>query len=229
MTNKSAMIVGSSQRVRDLPRSNRRERRRIETRERIYRAALRIFAQRGYLDTTVEDITEAADVGKGTFFNYFPTKEHVLASYGDERVAAIERALKKVRRPNQSVRPVLRELATDLAGQSSESPDLLRSIFAAHLSCRPVRTELQTRLQRGRRLLSEILAIGQERGEIRRDYPPADLARLTQLTLMGITIGWSLNPDSVLRKSAEEIWELFFPSLFADRKKKRNVTRKVSR
>jgi len=229
VTNKSAMIVGSSQRVRDLPRSNRRERRRIETRERIYRAALRIFAQRGYLDTTVEDITEAADVGKGTFFNYFPTKEHVLASYGDERVAAIERALKKVRRPNQSVRPVLRELATDLAGQSSESPDLLRSIFAAHLSCRPVRTELQTRLQRGRRLLSEILAIGQERGEIRRDYPPADLARLTQLTLMGITIGWSLNPDSVLRKSAEEIWELFFPSLFADRKKKRNVTRKVSR
>ena len=229
MTNKSARIAGSSQRVRDLPPSNRRERRRVETRERIYRAALRIFAQRGYLDTTVEDITEAADVGKGTFFNYFPTKEHVLATYGDERVAAIERALKKVRRPNQSVRPVLRELATDLAGQSSESPDLLRSIFAAHLSCRPVRTELQTRLQRGRRLLSEILAIGQERGEIRRDYPPADLARLTQLTLMGITIGWSLHPDSVLRKSAEEIWELFFPSLFADRKEKRNVTRKVSR
>jgi AcrR family transcriptional regulator len=225
---KTPIAVRSTHRVVNFSPSNRRERRRIETRERIYRAALRIFAQRGYLDTTVEDITEAADVGKGTFFNYFPTKEHVLATYGDERLAAIERALKKARAPHQSVRPVLKELATDLAGQSSESPDLLRSIFAAHLSCAPVREELQSRLQRGRRLLSEILAIGQERGEIRRDYSPADLARLTQLTLMGITIAWSLNPDSVLRKSAEEVWELFFPSIFANTRKKRKTIKKVT-
>ena len=222
---KSPIAVRSTHRGRNLSPSNRRERRRLETRERIYRAALRIFAQRGYLDTTVEDITEAADVGKGTFFNYFPTKEHVLATYGDERLSAVERALKKIRAPNQSVRLVLKELATDLAGQSSESPDLLRSIFAAHLSCAPVRAELQNRLQKGRRLLSEILAIGQERGEIRRDYSSADLARLTQLILMGVTIGWSLNPDSVLRKSAEEIWELFFPCIFVDTRKKRKATK----
>jgi AcrR family transcriptional regulator len=205
---------------------NRRERRRIETRERIYRAALEIFARRGYLDTTVEDITEAADVGKGTFFNYFPTKEHVLATYGDERVAAIERSLQNVRTAKQSVRAALKELATDLAGQSAESPDLLRSIFAAHLSCARVRAELQNRLQRARQLLGEIVAIGQKRGEIRRDRSPADLARLTQLIFMGVTIAWSLNPDSVLRKSAEEVWELFFPSLFADTKGKRKMTQK---
>jgi AcrR family transcriptional regulator len=225
---KSSTAVRPTHRGRKFLPSNRRERRRVETRERIYRAALRIFAQRGYLDTTVEDITEAADVGKGTFFNYFPTKEHVLATYGDERLAAAERALKKARAPNQSVRSALRELATDLAGHSSESPDLLRSIFAAHLSCAPVRAELQNRLQKGRRLLSEILALGQKRGEIRRDYSSADLARLTQLILMGITIGWSLNPDFVLRKSAEEVWELFFPSIFADTRKKRKATRKLN-
>jgi AcrR family transcriptional regulator len=225
---KSSTAVRPTHRGRKFLPSNRRERRRVETRERIYRAALRIFAQRGYLDTTVEDITEAADVGKGTFFNYFPTKEHVLATYGDERLAAAERALKKARAPNQSVRSALRELATDLAGHSSESPDLLRSIFAAHLSCAPVRAELQNRLQKGRRLLSEILALGQKRGEIRRDYSSADLARLTQLILMGITIGWSLNPDFALRKSAEEVWELFFPCIFANTRKKRKATRKLN-
>jgi AcrR family transcriptional regulator len=225
---KTSAAARSTQSVGNSPPSNRRERRRVETRERIYRAALRIFAQRGYLDTTVEDITEAADVGKGTFFNYFPTKEHVLATYGDERLAAIERALKKARMPNQPVRPELRELATDLAGQSSESPDLLRSIFAAHLSCAPVRAELQNRLQKGRGLLSEILTIGQKRGEIRRDYSSAELARLIQLTLMGITIGWSLNPDSMLRKSAEEVWELFFPSIFVATRKKRKTTKKLT-
>jgi AcrR family transcriptional regulator len=215
-----------ARRTRSIPPSNRRERRRIETRERIYRAALEIFARRGYLDTTVEDITEAADVGKGTFFNYFPTKEHVLATYGDERVAAIERSLQNVRTAKRSVRAALKELATDLAGQSAESPDLLRSIFAAHLSCAPVRAELQNRLQRARRLLAEMVAIGQKRGEIRCDRSPADLARLTQLIFLGVTIAWALNPDSVLRKSAEEVWELFFPSLFADTKGQRKVVGK---
>jgi AcrR family transcriptional regulator len=217
MAMKSPTTAHSARRVRSTTRVNRRERRRIETRERIYRAALEIFARRGYLDTTVEDITEAADVGKGTFF---------LATYGDERVAAIERSLQNVRTAKQSVRAALKELATDLAGQSAESPDLLRSIFAAHLSCARVRAELQNRLQRARQLLGEIVAIGQKRGEIRRDRSPADLARLTQLIFMGVTIAWSLNPDSVLRKSAEEVWELFFPSLFADTKGKRKMTQK---
>src|SRR5246127_2706617 len=91
------------------PRSDRRERRRLETRERLYRAALELFGERGFLETTVEDITEAADVGKGTFFNYFPTKEHVLATYGEERLAAIEQALEKARNADGCVLPILKE------------------------------------------------------------------------------------------------------------------------
>jgi len=221
--------VPSARRAAGFPQPNRRERRRLETRERIYRAALQIFAERGYLETTVEDITEAADVGKGTFFNYFPTKEHVLATYGEQRVAAIEVALKKARSANQSVLAVLKELATDLAGQSSQSPDLLRSIFAAHLSCAPVRAELQNRLQRARQLLAEIFVLGQKRGEIRRDRSAAELARLTHLILMGVTIAWALNPDSLLRKSAEQVWELFFPSLSVDITRKGKLPRKARR
>ncbi|MGA2719724.1 MAG: helix-turn-helix domain-containing protein [Candidatus Acidiferrales bacterium] len=53
--------------------AGRRERRRTETRDRLFHSALKLFAERGYQETTVEAITEAADVGKGTFFNYFPT------------------------------------------------------------------------------------------------------------------------------------------------------------
>jgi AcrR family transcriptional regulator len=117
--------------------ANRRERRRAETRERLFRAALDLFARRGFLETTVEDITEAADVGKGTFFNYFLTKEHVLATFGAQRLAAIEHGLERARKG--PVLPVLRGLATDLAGQANESPALLRAIYAAHASCAPVR------------------------------------------------------------------------------------------
>jgi len=60
------------------PSHGRRERRSAETRERLFRASLDLFARKGFTETKVEDITEAADVGKGTFFNYFPSKDHIL-------------------------------------------------------------------------------------------------------------------------------------------------------
>ena len=197
------------------PRAGRRERRRTETRERLYRAALALFAERGYLATTVEDITEAADVGKGTFFNYFPTKEHVLATYGAERIAAVERSLEEARAGKRPVLEVLGDLAADLAGQSSESPELLRAIYAAHASCAPVRAELQIRLKRAWQLMTEIVMLAQERGEVRRDVPAAELGRLTQTIFMGVTLAWSLNPNTSARKTAEAVWQLVWPNLRA--------------
>src|SRR6266404_3794625 len=61
-----------------IPTPGRRQRRREETLQRILSEAVRLFEKQGYTSTTVEQITEAADVGKGTFFNYFPSKDHVL-------------------------------------------------------------------------------------------------------------------------------------------------------
>jgi AcrR family transcriptional regulator len=200
------------------PLAGRRERRRAEIRERIFRAALELFAERGFLETTVGDITEAADVGKGTFFNYFPTKEHVLATLGAERLAVIERAHKRAQ--TGPVLPALRQLAIELAGDSSESAALLRAIYAAHASCESVRAELLKRLHVGRQLLTEIYELAQERGEIRRDRSPAELARLTQITLLGVILAWAMNPDSSLRKTAEQVWNLFAANLSASAKHK---------
>jgi AcrR family transcriptional regulator len=195
------------------PRSNRRERRRVETRERIYRAALKIFAERGFIDATVEDITEAADVGKGTFFNYFPTKEHVLATFGEERIAAVRRALEIARTGKEPILPILKELATSLAGQSGENPALLRAIYAANATCAPVRAGLQERMRRGRRLLAQIFALAQKRGEVRSDLPALELARFTQLVFFGVTLSWSMVPDTPLTKTAENVWDLFCPGV----------------
>jgi AcrR family transcriptional regulator len=192
---------------------NRRERHRAETRDRLYRAALDLFAERGFLETTVEDITESADVGKGTFFNYFPTKEHILAEFGGERVAAVERALEKAKSTKGSVLEVIGELAIDAAEQSSLNAALIRAIFVAHASCAPVRAGLQRRAHVARRMLAEMFHIGQERGEIRSDISASDLARMTQMTFKGLTMSWAINPELTLRKNSNDVWQLICPSL----------------
>jgi AcrR family transcriptional regulator len=199
--------------VKAAPRAGRRERHRTETRDRLYRAALALFAERGFLETTVEDITEAADVGKGTFFNYFPTKEHILAEFGGQRTAAVERALQKARATEGPVLDVVRELVGDSAGQADKSAALLRAIFAAHASCTSVREELVKRSRIGSRILAQIFLLAQQRGEIRRDVPASDLARMTQRMFMGVTMSWAIKPESTLRKTSEEIWDLIKSSL----------------
>jgi hypothetical protein len=65
----------------------------------------------------------------------------------------------------------------------------------------------------GRRILAQIFLLAQERGEIRRDIPAMDLARITQRIFMGVTMSWAIKPDSTLRKTAEEIWDLIQPVL----------------
>ncbi|HEV8664041.1 MAG TPA: TetR family transcriptional regulator [Candidatus Methylomirabilis sp.] len=199
---------------RPLPLS-RRARRRAETRARILRAALGLFARQGFFATTVEQITEAADVGKGTFFNYFPSKEHVLAGFGEMQLRRLRTALGASPHDAEPAREAFRRLLYALAEEPGRSPALVRSLLVANLSSEPVRQLMRRNLERGRRLLAQRVATGQRRGEIRRDRDPAELARLFQQTFFGAILLWALHPPSRLAGWLEPTFELFWAGIAA--------------
>ncbi len=66
-----------------------REYKKRQKRERLLDASLKLFREKGYEQTKVADITRAAGVAKGTFFNYFPTKERVLLALGEQMLGKL--------------------------------------------------------------------------------------------------------------------------------------------
>src|SRR5215471_19913168 len=98
--------------VVDAPASSRRLRRSAELRHRIFRSALTLFGKKGYAETTVEDITNAADVGKGTFFNYFPSKDHILLAFAEMQLSRLRRAVDDARERNIPLRQFFRSLTS---------------------------------------------------------------------------------------------------------------------
>ncbi len=70
-----------------------RERKKRQTRMDLARAAIRLFDERGYAGTTVEDIADAANVSRRTFFRYFKSKDEVFIVDPEGKLAALHIAL----------------------------------------------------------------------------------------------------------------------------------------
>jgi len=112
----------------------RRERKKLETRKALERAALRLFAERGYEQTTVEDIAEAADVAVRTFFRYFSSKQDVL--FGDvvtDRVTRLRTELAARPRTEPPIASITTVMALlDVAGAEEEEQILARMDLMRH-------------------------------------------------------------------------------------------------
>ena len=85
--------VSGSQPVSDAAPASLTSRRKQRTRRALQQAALSLFAERGYEETTVADIAGRAEVGLRTFFFHFPTKEDVLFNGSHEEYPDLSRLI----------------------------------------------------------------------------------------------------------------------------------------
>src|SRR6185369_11026520 len=97
---------------------DRRTRKRLATRQGISDAATRLFVERGFDNVTVDEIAEAADVGRMTVFNHFPRKEDLFFDLDEEGREVLREA---VRQRDTRVGPIetLRLLAHRLIAERS--------------------------------------------------------------------------------------------------------------
>lgn len=192
------------------PPAGRRERRRVETKERIFHAALQLFAEHGFSATTVEDITEAADVGKGTFFNYFRNKEDVLGALAGVQLDKYAHAIEAAESGALSPREALRELWLRLPEEPGRSQALVRSLMVVFLTSLAIREKMSRSLKHGREMLARLFVLAQERAEAGSDRRPHELALAFQQKLLGTVLVWTLDPPTPLRPVLEASFKDFW-------------------
>jgi AcrR family transcriptional regulator len=164
---------------------SRRERKRQETRHSLMEAALQLFAERGYDATTVKDITSAADVAKGTFFNYFETKETILPAIAAHQLERLEETLTPEQGAPDS--PVARiKLALGLLAESPLCQKRLADkLFTAMMHRRAVGPN---------HALQDLLAMqvrqAQATGEIRSGLDPLYLAGVIRALFFQRLVMW---------------------------------------
>ncbi len=107
---------------------DRRERRKRQTRRALQAAAVRLFAERGFEATTIEDITDAVDVGRRTFFRYYATKEDVLLPHNPDVLDRLRAAL--VARPaEEPIEASLRAVMEAILGAEQYAPEEKRELI----------------------------------------------------------------------------------------------------
>jgi AcrR family transcriptional regulator len=93
-----------------------RERKRQQTRERLTRAAMALFLERGFEATTLDDIAAAADISRRSFFHYFASKEDVVFAWHEETTAALIAAV-EARPAGESMLTAAENAISAMAGQ----------------------------------------------------------------------------------------------------------------
>lgn len=192
----------------------RRERRKEETRRQIFQAAMKLFEKKGVFATTIEEITRAADVGKGTFFNYFPSKEAIFSALAERQLGILDRAVERAVNAT-SVRPVLVDLCKELSAGPGRSQIMLRSLLGMVLNNKMLFELFSTVLAKGRDRVALIVERGQQLGEIRTDMPSEEIARCLQHTIFGTNFIWAASKPSDLLEWQERSMSIFWCGIAA--------------
>lgn len=174
----------------------RTQKRQKETRERIFRVAMELFIKNGFENTTVSEITEAADIGKGTFFTYFPTKEAIFRQLGVMMMENMSAAARQGLAAGQPVSRVLKDTLLVSAIWHENNKPITRQMIQSNFYSSADFSNKGRFLE----LLMELIRSGKTSGEFGSAIDARDAAIVLVGTYFAAVAFWVLTEDVSLRE-----------------------------
>jgi AcrR family transcriptional regulator len=171
----------------------RRERKKSALRDHLISIAIELFGRNGIEATTIEQIASAADIGKGTLYNYFQSKEEIIVAF----LAGIERQVQEELHHFDAFEGDVDDILSEfiLFQFRLKEPHhrfvkvFLGQMFAHPEHLFPYLVEMQKSVDPPLEFLFRALG---ERGLIRQDLDPPDLVLAFKTVQMGLTGLWAM-------------------------------------
>ena len=197
-------------------------RRASDKRERILRAAIKVFARKGFYATRVSEIAKAAGVADGTIYLYFENKDDVLVSIFEDRITKLLEVLRKEIEAGDSFEDKLRRVVELQLGLLEGQRDLAEVITVnLRQSSRLLKQYAAPLFTEYLEIVASLIAEGQKQGVVRADVSPRVVARALWGALDGVALTWALGgskgskPDS-LKRAASQIAAIFLDGVRSD-------------
>lgn len=185
-----------------------RQRKKAKLRQQIIDTAIRLFRKHGYEKTRVEDIVQVLEISQPTFFRYFPSKDAVLRDVAVRGIACITEQLRSELATEAPTAERLLRLYVDLARQTEADRPLWQAMVLSG-AMDPVRSpDVREHEEVAVGVLREILAQGQERGEITRAFPVVHLAEFMEGLYKVVVREWAVDltgPHSLIERTRSAV------------------------
>ena len=168
--------------------SGLRERKKQKTKEAIQREAMRLFLERGYEETTIEQIANAADISPSTFFNYFPTKEDVVLY---DRYDPMLLSMLTHRPADEPISASLRSAMQGLDAAMAQDRDMVFARAKLALETPDLRARFWEELEKARELIAGVVAA--RTGRSPHDYEVRVLSMVVVTAAFEACLEWLRN------------------------------------
>ena len=189
------------------------------TKARLAESAWKLFYEKGYDNTTIEDIVDDSGTSKGSFYHYFKGKDDLLGTLSMLFDAKYEE-LKSVMDPaSDAVEKLIflnHELFTMI--DNSISLDLLSRLFSSQLTTRGEKSLLD-RNRTYFKLLWKIIKEGQEQGQLRTDLSVNEIVDSYAMFERALMYDWCLcNGKYALARYSDQMMPMFLEGFRAHHK-----------
>ena len=183
-----------------------------DKREAILRAAVKVFARRGYFNSKVADVAKEAGIADGTVYLYFKSKDEILHSIFDramaEFIAEGKKELAEIESPKDKLRRIA-ELHLEKLGADSD----LAIVFQVELrgSTKFMQEFSAAGFAEYLDIIQQTFIEGQKKGIFYKDLKPIVCAKILYGALDEMVTNWILSNNSYpLAPMAEEVLKVFF-------------------
>lgn len=194
---------------------SRREMNKRDKRQRLLTESLRLFREKGFEQTKVSDITRAAGVAKGTFFNYFPTKDRVLLALGEQMLGRMQQVEAMELFSKDSARAKIKGLFHALSTGLDSDRDLVREMVYQGLRLPDLINGDRSRMD-FRSMLILVIEHGKRQKEVNAKADAKFIADTLYMLYFQQVVNWcSADFTTSLPRQLDQVVDLIFDGVAA--------------